>query len=155
MPQKQPFGIVDFVLIVVIIALTGLLVYIIYKPSAELARQENLKWESRARMTHLRTAELQYYHRNKDYLADIDSILIFIRDSLSAEQRDSLFPRLYTGPFVIDSLRHSPRSLQPYIIMVDDTSSKVPRYRIEDPDGYGYISSLEDPTEHNKASWEQ
>jgi len=155
MPQKQPFGIVDIVLIVVIVALTGLLVYVIYKPSAELAKQENLKWESRARMTHLRTAELQYYQRNKNYLSDIDSILIFIRDSLSAEVRDSLFPKLYTGRFVIDSLRHSPRSLQPYVIMVDDTSSKVPRYRIDDPDGYGHISSLDNPNEHNKASWEQ
>jgi hypothetical protein len=31
----------------------------------------------------------------------------------------------------------------------------MPRYSITDPDGYGYVSSLTDPDEHNKASWEQ
>ena len=42
----------------------------------------------------------------------------------------------------------------PYEIAINDTSA-IKRYQITDPDGFGYISSLINPDEHNKASWEQ
>lgn len=156
MAHKQPYGIVDAILIVVILGLTYVLFRVIYDPGQTLAYEENMKWESRSRMSALRTAQIEYYSMKKTYMADVDSLLMFVQDSIPAGRVDSLFSnaKLHLGAFSFDSIRHTPKSLQPYLIAVDDTS-EVHRYRIEDPDGYGYISSITDPDEHNKASWEQ
>ncbi|MCB2205476.1 hypothetical protein KQI65_12080 [bacterium] len=156
MAHKQPFGIVDAILVVVIIGLTYVLFRVINDPGQQLAHQEDMKWESRSRMSALRTAELEYYGKTKTYTADLDSLIMFVQDSLPAGRVDSLFTstRLYLGPFQWDSIKTAPMSGQPYMLAVDDTSA-VHRYRIEDPDGFGYISSLTDPDEHNRASWEQ
>ncbi len=153
MAHKQPFGIVDVLLIVVIIGLTFGLWYVIWSPGRQLAREDDMKWESRARMSALRSAEIEYFNAKAKYTSNVDSLLLFAKD-LPGNRIDSLFARLYISGFSFDSLRHSPKSLQPYTIAVDDTSA-VPRYSITDPDGYGYIGSLSDPDEHNKASWEQ
>jgi len=154
MAQKQPFGIIDVILIVIILALTSVLWYVIWSPGQQLAYQENMKWESRARMSALRTAQIEYFNATQHYSSDVDSLIMFVRDSLPQPRIDSIFVRLYIGPFHFDSLQHSPMTLLPYQIIVDDTST-VPRYQITDPDGFGYISSLTNPDEHNKASWEQ
>jgi hypothetical protein len=156
MARKQPFGIVDGILIVVILGLTYVLFRVINDPGQQLAYEENMKWESRARMSALRTAQLEYYDMKKTYSADMDSLLMFVQDSLPATRVDSLFTdtRLYLTAFAFDSIRATPKSGTPYILAVDDTS-EVHRYYIEDPDGFGYVSSLTDPDEHNKASWEQ
>jgi hypothetical protein len=156
MAHKQPFGIVDAVLVVVILGLTYVLFRVINDPGQQLAQEENMKWESRSRMAALRTAQIEYYGAKQRYMADIDSLLSFVQDSLPAARVDSLFTgsKLYMGAFSFDSIRVAPKSHAPYLISVDDTS-QVRRYRIEDPDGYGYISSLTDPDEHNRASWEQ
>jgi hypothetical protein len=154
MAHKQPYGIVDVLLIVVIIGLTFGLWYVIWSPGRQLAREEDLKWESRSRMSALRTAEIEYFNSRMKYTSDVDSLLMFVQDSLPKNRVDSLFTKLYLTRFSFDSLLHSPKTLQPFIIAVDDTST-VPRYSITDPDGFGYISSLSNPDEHNKASWEQ
>lgn len=154
MAHKQPFGIVDVLLIIVIVGLSIGLWYVIWSPGRQLAREEDLKWESRSRMTALRTAQVEYYSAKQTYSANIDSLLMFVQDSLSEQRIDSLFTKLYLTSFSFDSLRHAPKSLLPYAMAVDDTSA-MPRYTIIDPDGYGYVSSLTDPDEHNKASWEQ
>jgi hypothetical protein len=154
MAHKQPFGIVDVLLIVVIIGLAFGLWWVIWSPGRQLAREEDMKWESRSRMSALRTAQIEYFGAKKTYAADLDSLLMFVQDSLPRQRVDSLFTKLYLTKFSFDSLMHAPKSLQPYVIAVDDTST-VPRYSITDPDGYGYIGSLTNPDEHNKASWEQ
>ena len=154
MAHKQPFGIVDVLLIVVIIGLAFGLWWVIWSPGRQLAREEDMKWESRSRMSALRTAQIEYFGVRKTYAADLDSLLMFVRDSVPQQRVDSLFTKLYLTKFSFDSLLHAPKSLQPYVIAIDDTST-VPRYIITDPDGYGYIGSLTNPDEHNKASWEQ
>ncbi|MBN1448893.1 MAG: hypothetical protein JXA28_13260 [Bacteroidetes bacterium] len=156
MAHKQPFGIVDVILIVVILGLTYVLFRVINDPGQKLAFEEDMKWESRARMSALRAAQVEYFSIMRSYTADIDSLFIVLQDSMPQNRFDSLFTMssLYLTPFNFDSVRHAPKSQQPYEIAVDDTS-EVPRYRISDPDGFGYVSSLTDPDEHNKASWEQ
>ncbi len=154
MAHKQPFGIVDILLIVVIVGLTFGLWYVIWSPGRELARQEDMKWESRSRMSALRTAENEFFSAKMRYTADIDSLLTFVQDSIPQNRIDSLFTKLYMSGFSFDSLRFAPKSRQPYLLAVDDTSA-VSRYSITDPDGFGYIGSLTNPDEHNKASWEQ
>ena len=154
MAHKQPFGIIDVVLVFVIVSLSVTLWWVIWSPGQELARKEDLKWESRARMSALRSAQIEYYSAKQRYTKDIDSLLGFVQNDLSSSRRDSIFTRLYNTSFSFDSLRHSPMKLLPYEIAVDDTSA-IHRYQITDPDGFGYISSILNPDEHNKASWEQ
>ena len=154
MAHKQPFGIVDVVLILVILGLTAGLWYVIWSPGRQLAREDDLKWESRSRMNALRTAQIEYFAAKGKYTANVDSLLMFVQDSIPAQRSDSLFTKLYMTAFSFNSLRHAPKSITPYTIAVDDTSA-VPRYSITDPDGFGYIGSLSNPDEHNKASWEQ
>lgn len=154
MAHKQPFGIVDILLVIVIVGLSAGLWYVIWSPGQKLAREEDMKWESRSRMAALRTAQIEYFSAKQTYTANLDSLLMFVQDSVPQHRRDSLFTKLYLTSFSFDSLRHTPKSLQPFVLAVDDTSA-VPRYSITDPDGYGYISSLSNPDEHNKASWEQ
>ncbi len=154
MAHRQPFGIVDIVLILIIVSLTAALWYVIWSPGQQLAFKEDMKWESRARMSALRSAQIEYYSGKQRYAKDIDSLLLYVQNEISETRRDSIFTRLYITSFSFDSLRHSPMKLIPYEIVVDDTSA-VPRYQITDPDGFGYISSIINPDEHNKASWEQ
>ncbi len=156
MANKKPFGIVDAILVVVILGLTYVLFRVINDPGQQLAYEENMKWESRARMSALRTAENEYYGMKQTYTSNIDSLIMFVKDSVDASRVDSLFTntKLYLTKFSFDSIRTTPKSGSPFVIAVDDTS-EVHRYRIEDPDGFGYIGSLTDPDEHNKASWEQ
>lgn len=154
MAHRQPFGIIDAGLILVIIALSGALIWVIWSPGQELARQEDMKWETRARMSALRTAQIEFYNAKQRYTANLDSLLQFAQDSIPAARRDSLFTKLYISAFSFDSLRFSPMKRLPYEIAVNDTSA-IKRYQITDPDGFGYISSLLNPDEHNKASWEQ
>lgn len=156
MAHKQPVGIVDVILIVVILGLTYVLFRVINDPGERLAYEEDMKWESRARMSALRTAQVEYFNYKRTYTGNFDSLFTVLRDSMPQDRFDSLFTEseLYLTEFSFDSVRHAPKSLKPYDIAVDDTS-EVPRYRIDDPDGFGYISSLSDPDEHNKASWEQ
>lgn len=154
MASKQPFNIIDVVLIVGIVGLSFLLVYIIWEPGRMLAQMEDFKWESRARMNAIRIAEQQYYGRYETYTANMDSLVYFVQQEMTAAQRDSLFPKLYLYAFNADSMRFAPMSRATYELAIDDTTS-IPRWMVTDPDGFGYISSLTNPDEHNKASWEQ
>lgn len=154
MAHKQPFGIVDIVLIIGILALTAGLVMTIYLPGQKMAEEENFKWQARNRMSLLRTAENQYFSVNRRYARDIDSLISFVRDSIPAGLRDSLFNKSANESFTYESMRISPKSGKPFILAVCDTAA-IPRYQITDPDGFGYVSSLSNPDEHNKASWEQ
>ncbi len=154
MAHKQPFGIIDALLIVGIIFLTGFLFWTIWNPGQEMAKADNYKWEARARMSMLRIAENQYFATKATYTSNMDSLLEFCSDSIPATRQDSIFTKLYLTQFHFDSLRKSPRNQLPFTLAVVDTM-ELPRYQITDPDGFGYVSSLTDPDEHNKGSWEQ
>ncbi len=154
MSKGQPFSWIDALLILGIVGLTFGLWYVIWSPGQEMARQTNMKWESRARMAALRTAQINFYNSKGHYTRDVDSLVTFVANDMSDATRDSLFTKLYLTAFYPDSLRFSPLGHQVYKVEVVDTSA-IPRYMITCPDGFGYISSLTNPDEHNKASWEQ
>lgn len=154
MATRQPFNIIDGVLILAIVGLTFLLFYVIWEPGQVLAKMEDYKWESRARMNSLRIAQQQYYNAKETYSDDMDSLIIFVRDEIDPAYQDSLFQSLYLYKFNLDSIRFAPLSHTVYELAIDDTTS-IPRYQVTCPDGFGYIGSLTNPDEHNKASWEQ
>lgn len=154
MSKGQPFSWIDALLIIGIIGLTFGLWYVIWSPGQEMTRQMNMKWESRARMSSLRTAQINFYNAKGHYTRDVDSLILFVQNDMSEGTRDSLFTKLYMTAFSADSLRFSPLGHVPYKVEVVDTAA-IARYMITCPDGFGYISSLTNPDEHNKASWEQ
>jgi len=83
------------------------------------------------------------------------------------------FKPLSNGEFTPESLMHSPRSFQEYILQID-TSLTVDttinrrgvvikidstlvlgtRYYLEDPDGYGTVGDLSSDALKNTSSWE-
>jgi Tfp pilus assembly protein PilE len=143
------------VLKIIIVILVGILIYVIYRPYVIREQEERYRKESRARMINLRTAQLQYITDYGKYASSTDTLISYIlrkfqQGSLSAQN----FTPLVTGPFVPESLRHSPKSLRPYVIISVDTTT-IKKYVLEDPDGYGSIGSLTDDNRINKASWEE
>lgn len=138
---------------VIIALLFALLVYVIYEPYKIREAEEFYKRESRARMLNIRAAELQYINRFFRYNTSLDSLVTFIRDSLIAKGADKgVFVPLSNGLFVPESLLHSPKSFLPYKLAVNDTS-RIKKYLLECPDGYGSIGSVTDDSRVNKASW--
>lgn len=137
----------------IIALLLALLVYVIYEPYKIREEEEFYKRESRARMLNIRAAELQYINRFFRYNTSLDSLVKFIQDSLIAKGADQgVFVPLSNGLFVPESLLHSPKSLLPYKLAVNDTS-RIKKYLLECPDGYGSIGSVTDDSRVNKASW--
>jgi len=134
-------------------------------------------------MNNIKEAEIIWQRKSGNYTNSIDTLISFIKspyvDSL-INAFDSLvmkvnnpFKKLANGEFNPDSLRLSPKTFSPYILLIDtsvvidsfinrrgkitrvDTSIILGnRYYIEDPDGYGTVGSLDNEALKNTASWE-
>ncbi|MGH2568649.1 MAG: hypothetical protein ACRDGA_09935 [Bacteroidota bacterium] len=139
----------------IIVVLFALLVYVVYEPYKIRAEEEQYKRESRLRMLNIRAAELQYINRFFRYNTSLDSLVTFIKDSLVASGLEKeIFHPLSSGLFAPESLLHAPKSLRPYRLAVNDTS-RIKKYLLECPDGYGSVGSVTDDSRVNKASWEE
>ena len=141
---------IQILLALVIVALSYYLYVSITEPYEAIRQQEELTDLTRARMAQVRQAMIQYESRYDRYPGTLDSLVIFLRDSLDAQEVDSIF-----GPgFLADSLLFSPRSGARFDLTVVDTT-RVPTYLLEDPDTDDYIGTTEaDVTRINAASWE-
>jgi hypothetical protein len=150
--QPKPRG--SIVLKIVIVLLIGVLVYTIWEPFDIIRTQDQLRTESRLRMSNIRNAQMFYFAQHQTYQRDLDSLIYWITtDSLVIAKQDSLFKPLQTGEFIAESLKFSPQSHETYILEVDDTST-THRYYLECPDGYGFVGSLTDVSQLHRASWE-
>ncbi|MCI0705960.1 MAG: hypothetical protein L0Y80_00560 [Ignavibacteriae bacterium] len=137
----------------IIVALLALLVYVVYEPYTIKAEEEAWRAESRARMLNIRAAQLQYINRFYRYNSSLDSLVTFIKDSLiSTNPWQTYFVPLEGGEFSPESLLRSPKSGQPYQFTAVDTT-RIKKYELICPDGYGSIGSLTDDGRVNKASW--
>jgi hypothetical protein len=140
---------------VIIVILLAVLIYVIYEPYKIREQEEFYKRESRTRMLNIRAAQLQYINRFFRYNTSLDSLVQFIHDSVMAKGSwQGIFLPLSNGLFVPESLLHSPKSLRPYELSVNDTS-RIKKYLLVCPDGYGSIGSITDDSRVNKASWEE
>ena len=138
------------ILAVVIVGLGYLLYHSITDPYKVIERQNMLTELTRERMGHIRTALTQYKARTDRYPHSLDSLVMFIEDSLSSNVRDSLF----AGPIILDSLQYSPRTGKTFEYVVNDTS-RIKIYYLKDPDTDDEIgSTTPDITMVNAASWE-
>ncbi len=171
-------------LYVVIAILTIILIKVaIIDPHEYVETEKFYKNESRLRMNNIKEAEIIWQRKSGTYTNSIDTLISFIKspyvDSL-VNSFDSLimkinnpFKKLANGEFTPDSLRLSPKTFSPYILLIDtsvvidsfinrrgkitrvDTSIILGnRYYLEDPDGYGTVGSLDNEALKNTASWE-
>ena len=170
-------------------AVIAILVFVLIKvavldPKEVVAVEKYNKQESRLRMKNLKEAEILWFQKNGKFTANLDSLILFIKndpyvdsvrnafDSLSRRPADPFVP-LSSGEFIPDSLGRTPKSNLPYMLQVDasqqidtivnrtgkvirvDTVSVVGSlYYIEDPDGYGTVGSVDNPALKNSSSWE-
>lgn len=143
------------VLVVLILGLSYYLYYSITEPYNRIERQEALTEQTRTRMTHIRTALIDYERDSTTFPDSLGMLLGHVRqdledDSLLSADGDSTFVKSVT----LDSLLYSPRSGDRFEYAVSDTG-RVETYLLEDPDTEDKIGTLSgDPTKINTASWE-
>jgi type II secretory pathway pseudopilin PulG len=142
---------IQVVLGIVIIGLAYFLYESITEPYQRIERQQELTERTRARMTHIRTALIDYERDSASFPDSLDLLAQHVRrDSFLSNNPDSAFG----GPINVDSLLHSPRTGTRFRYTVNDTG-RVETYLLEDPDTDDQIGTLSgDVTETNVASWE-
>jgi len=139
------------VLVVAILGLSYYLYYSLTEPYDRIERQQQITEETRARMSNIRTALIDYERDSTGFPDSLDLLLTHIRDdSMLSNAQDSIFG----GPVNLDSLFYSPRSGNRFQYAVSDTG-QVETYLLQDPDTDDEIGTLSgDPTATNTASWE-
>lgn len=141
---------IQIVLAVVIVGLAYYLYESITEPWEQVERQEALTDMTRERMDMIRKVQVEYEKRYDRFTGSLDSLVMFVEDSLTVQERDSLFG----SDLVVDSLPFSPRTGSRFVLAINDTAA-VPTYLLEDPDSDDQIGTLAaDPTRVNAASWE-
>lgn len=144
---------IQIVLALVIVVLGYVLYESITEPYAVIERERELTDVTRERMSQIRAGMIAYENAYERYPATLDSLVFFLRDSLTTEQLDSVYTRVAV-PASLDSLLRTPRRDTTFILTVNDTS-RVATYLLEDPDTDDYIGTLAaDVTQINAASWE-
>lgn len=136
----------------IIVALFGVLVYIIVSPWQEKLKEDALIKESRKRMDYVRAGNMFYINQNGVYAPSIDELVRYVSSNPQfLSKKDSIFS-LQGYDFDLSQLKISPVSLSPYEYASNDTS-KVKKYLIKDPVA-GSIGSIIDEDKVNKATWE-
>lgn len=185
MNKKAEPWYIHAVLYVIIFILAIILIQVaIIEPQDVVEKERYYKSESRVRMANIREAEKMWFEKYGRYTDNIDSLINFVNtDKLVADRiagTDTVtgkstnpFKDLTVGSFLTDSLYHSPKSFQAYIlkidssvhldtvinrrgqvVSVDSTRTIGTRYLLECPDGYGKIGDLFSDALKNAASWE-
>ena len=172
-------------LYLVIAILSVLLIKIaIIDPKNAVEQERFWRTESRLRMNNIKAAEILYQSKFGNFTDNLQKLITFIKtdnfvdsvmnafDSLTMKPANPFKP-LSNGEFTPESLMHSPRSFQEYILQID-TSLTVDttinrrgvvikidstlvlgtRYYLEDPDGYGTVGDLNSDALKNTSSWE-
>ena len=172
-------------LYLVIAILSVLLIKIaIIDPKNAVEQDRFWKTESRLRMNNIKAAEILYQAKFGNYTDDLNKLISFIKtdrfvdsvlnafDSLTMKPANPFKP-LSNGEFTPESLMHSPKSFQEYVLLIDtsltvdttinrrgvviniDTTLVVgTKYYLEDPDGYGTVGDLNNDALKNTSSWE-
>ncbi|MCK6606491.1 MAG: hypothetical protein L6Q59_16465 [Ignavibacteriaceae bacterium] len=166
----------------IVVVLVVILIKIAVIDPKEIVQQEKYyQKESRLRMLLLRDAQQAYFSVKGKFTTSVDSLINFLKSpegeklymAIDSITNKPVYKNLYANKGLIDSLRKTPKSLQPYIVLVDtsrsfdstvtaagrllkvDTTITVgTKYRIEDPDGYGTVGDLSNDALKNSASWE-
>lgn len=197
--QTNKFNVwyINVVLYAIIIFLTYLLLKIaVWDPKKLVETEEYNKNESRLRMMNIREAQNLFYQKYQRYTGSLDSLILFLKtdelvpkkikgfDTIANKRTNPFKPLLsvplkdvdtvfYFTNLIPDSLKKSPKSGKPYILLIDtirtadtivDRRGRILRvetkvqtgtkYSLECPDGYGTIGDLYNDALKNTASWE-
>jgi len=142
---------IQVVLGILIVGLSYFLYYSITEPYNRIERQQEITERTRARMSHIRTALIDYERDSTSFPDSLNVLVNHIqKDSILSTRQDSVFG----GAINLDSLLYSPRTGKRFRYNVSDTG-RVETYLLEDPDSEDKIGTLSgDPTQTNAASWE-
>lgn len=172
-------------LYLVIAILTIILIKVaIIDPNNAVEQDKFWRTESRLRMNNIKAAEILWQKKNGNFTDNLSELVSFIKtdafvdsvvnsfDSLTMKPANPFKP-LISGQFTPDSLMHSPKTYQTYVLQIDTSVSidttinrrgaviKVDttlvlgsRYFLEDPDGYGTVGELNSDAKKNTSSWE-
>jgi hypothetical protein len=173
--RKEP-AYIHAILLLVAAGLVYLLIRVaILDPQNILEQEKFFKEESRLRMINIKEAEVLYKNKFGKFSDSFDSLFAFINtDETIQSKKDSIFLKLKSGTFIVDSLQYSPKSHSRYILQIDtstsidtvvtkggkflrvDTTITIGnRYYLECPDGYGSIGDLKSDAKINVPSWGQ
>jgi hypothetical protein len=183
--KKTESWYIHAVLTVIIAALTALLIYVaIIEPNEVIESENYWRTESRLRMSNLKSAEILWEAKHKQYTDNLDSLIHFLKTDVSVQtalagwdtitkKSTNPFDTLSNHELVWDSLYRSPKTFQFYKLAVDtsvevdtvinrrgrivsiDTLVEIGKlYKIDDPDGYGSIGDLNSEALKHAASWE-
>ncbi len=182
--KKDPWYLHAGLYLIIAVLVVILIKVAIIDPSNAVETENYSKKEARLRMKNIKEAEVLYEKKFGHYTGSLDTIVNFVKndpfvdsirnafDSLSRRPSDP-FVKLSSNQFTPESLYYTPRSHQKFILKIDTSTSvdtvvtrsgKILRvdttqviganYYLEDPDGYGSIGSLDNPSLKNTASWE-
>jgi hypothetical protein len=142
---------IQVVLVFLILGLSYYLYYSITEPFDRIERQQQITEETRARMSNIRTALIDYERDSTSFPDSLQVLRLHIQnDSILSTAQDSVFG----GPINLDSLFFSPRTGKQFQYTINDTG-RVATYLLKDPDSEDQIGTLEpDPTQTHAASWE-
>lgn len=138
------------VLAIVIVGLAYWLYLSITEPYKVVEERQRVTEVTRDRMDNVRAALIQFEREYGRFPGALDTLSMYISDSLDANRRDSLFGEQINP----DSLIYSPRTGREFEYALNDTSN-VDIYLLSDPDTDDFIGSERpDVTRLNAASWE-
>ena len=148
---------IQAVLAVVIVVLAYVLYTSVTAPWKAYQAEEAHTAQTRARMSNLRTALIEFEGNEDRYPGSLDSLIQYVRTDSAYQglDLDSLFAEPGAARVSVDSMPFSPRSGRRFEYAVNDTG-EVDIYYLADPDRpEDYIGAREpDPTRRNAASWE-
>lgn len=147
---------IQVVLGLAIIALCVALYYVIVVPGQEAERRQAEVDNTRQRMDVLRTALIRYEREEGRYPSTLDSLVMAMRtDSAAIANPDSVYEFSLLGYSLdLDEVTTSARSGEPFAYAVNQDTTEVPFYLLEDPASDDAIGSLSEPTRRNAATWE-
>jgi len=156
----------------------------IIDPKNAVEQEKSWQTESRLRMNNIKAAEILWQKKHGNFTDNLSQLIKFIKtdafvdsvvnsfDSLTMKPANPFKP-LSNGQFVPESLMHSPKTYQTYVLQIDTSLSvdttinrrgvviKVDttivlgtRYFLDDPDGYGSVGDLYNDAKKNTSSWE-
>jgi len=156
----------------------------IIDPKNAVEQEKFWRTESRLRMNNIKAAEILWQTKFGNYTDNLENLITFIKtdnfvdsvmnafDSLTMRSANPFRP-LSNGEFVAESLIHSPKTFQEYVLQIDTSTTidttinrrgKViaidttivlgTRYYLEDLDGYGTVGDLNNDALKNTSSWE-
>lgn len=120
-PQKDPI----YIHAAIVLALAGLVYLLIQAifilPVKEREKNEQYKLISQLQIENISKAQNLYKLKYSHYTDDFDTLFAFLQSMKKLYNYESIFTKSGNLPFVIDSMRFSPKTHSKFILLTDTT----------------------------------